>query len=133
MKKFFLASILIVASCSLKAQAYKFRVYNGATFCQYQDPEYNNKMNILLVIDITKMRLDVYLANKASYDLIRKKNSYTDSEGDMHTTYSSVDNDGGECETEIILFKYYKNSGQTGFITIKYSNCNICYRLKPNE
>lgn len=134
MKQILIVLLLSLTSFQLvnESNVHKYRAFKYKLFCLDHEPYESEDINILVVINFDKMKVHTYGKREMDIDLIQQKNLFYDKNENMHVIYQAVDNDGVNCNLEIILFKN-QNEGHLATLTIEYNGCSLVYRLKSNN
>lgn len=101
MQKIFLSILFTFIITLTFSQVYKFR---SSTF-QMKTKDSNgwskwtepNESDILLVFNITKLRITIFSKKDQVYDIYKRYEQQTDSDGDLTFEYSCVDEEGLKC------------------------------------
>ena len=132
--KYIMLGIISLYSHVAYSQVYKFRSFEtyyatSIERTQKADAWQWNKVDILVVINYNKHKVDTYGEEETHYDLVKLEDTFTTEEGDNVDKYIGIDQNGEKCTVNIIVFK-----DQTGThcatVSIDYIPGTLYFRLK---
>ena len=134
MKQFLTFGICLLSIVSY-SQVYKFKAYQ--TYVREDlskdiDPAKWNTVDFLVVVNLTKNKINTYGNKEGDYDLIKLTDDYTTKGGDRIITYTAVDEDGEKCTIQIIRYKDADISA-AATIVIQYHSGELAFRVKKDD
>lgn len=134
MKKIIFLSVLLLLSSPINAKVFKFKAFSTAVFfTDGHEPIKNEDVNILVVLDMDKLKLNIYAEKEGNIDIIEVQSAFVDNDNIDHFKFKGVDNDGYKCDVELLLF-INRTTDQLGSLVVVFNNgTKCCYRLKSNE
>lgn len=130
MKYLLFLVLLILLSSTTYADA-RYRAFEAAYFQIGLEPVKLYDLNILIVIDIDKLKIDIYGKEELHIDITSKGNGYiTDENGNDKFTLQGVDQTGKACSIRMILFN--DKNLNTANLSIEYPSWTLVYKLKDN-
>ncbi len=132
MKKLLLLLLITICHLSTNAKTFKFKAFSTAVFSTGHSTMTNENTNILVTLDLDKLKLVIYTVPESNIDIVKMEESYKDGVNTTHLKFTGVDEDGTKCNVELLL---YGNSttDDIGTLVVGYNNMNCCYRLKKDE
>lgn len=139
MKKKIIPVVLFLVGLSASAQVEKYKAFN-TFFLIYDtagaiiDTQDSISVDLLVVMNWPKSKINTYGKREGNMDLIQKLASKIDEYGDRYVRYEGVDQDGEKCMVQWVIYKIPFN-GSDGTLSFYYPkpNVSMVYRMKRND
>ena len=118
------------------AQVYKFKAFEtyldrSKGKVSIEEADYH-QVDLLVVINMDKNKICTYGDKPYQFDIVKLSNAFKNDNGDDVLPYKAVDNDGDECDINVVFFQN-REAKHIATMVISYEHFDVYFRLKKDD